>query len=291
MKLNFSLVRNFLKNKKFVLKTKPSPELNHTDVKRLSFRLDKTGEPIRLGGGFHDVYLGNLIFKNGVRKRVTIKRFNKGIDILKLDDVTARKYQKVINALRQIELEHDAAFPKRQLGKSKMLPKMGMVKMDLENGPEWVLVSQAFVKGNASKFENKTVDYKANPSEFTWILLKLGEKGFINSKQISMVADVFSHHQESSFIPLDIDFAQTIDVSHRKTKTEVTSDILSGLREHIFQLELAKNKDLKIDNLPAPVRYKMNKEYNKLFRYLVKHEMHKELRQLLIESREKYLIK
>jgi len=43
--------------------------------------------------------------------------------------------------------------------------------------------------------------------------------------------------------------------------------------------------------LPAPVRYKMNKEYNKLFRYLVKHEMHKELRQLLIESREKYLIK
>jgi len=290
MRLNSSLVRNFFKNKKFVFKTKLNPEFNHTDVKRLSFRLDKIGEPIRLGGGFHDVYLGNLIFKNGVRKRVTIKRFNKGIDILKLDDITARKYQKVINALRQIELEHDDAFPKRQLGKSKMLPKMGMVKMDLENGPEWVLVSQAFVKRNASKFENKTVDYNANHSEFTWILLKLGEKGFINSKQISMVADIFFHHQESSFIPLDIDFAQTIDVSHRKTKTEVTSDILLGLREHLFQLELAKNKDLKIDNLPAPVRYKMNKEYNKLFRYLVKHEMHKELRQLLIESREKYLL-
>jgi len=291
MKLNFAHVRNVFRNIRFVLKKKQSTEFNHTDVRRLSFRLNDKGEPIHIGGGFHDVYLGNLIFKNGVRKRVTIKRFNKGIEILKLDDVTAKKYQRVINALRQIELEHDEAFPKRQLGKSKMLPKMGMVKMDLENGSEWVLVSQAFVKGTVSKFENKTVDYKANHSEFTWILLKLGEKGFINSKQISMVADVFSHHQESSFIPLDIDFAQTIDISHRKTKTEVTNDILLGLREHLFQLELAKNKNLKIENLPEPTRYKMNKEYNKLFRYLLKHKMHKELRQLLIENREKYLIK
>jgi len=263
--------------------SKLSLEHRNTNVRRLSFRLDENNERVRIGGGFHDIYLGNLVFKDGSRKKVTIKRFNKGIEILKLDDKTAKKYQHVIDTLRKIELEHDSAFPNRQIGKSRMIPKMGMVKMELENGPEWVLVSQAFVKGGISKFAteftNKTVDYNANLSEFTWILLKLGEKGFINSKQISMVTDVFAHHNEGGFIPIDIDFATVIDISHRKTKEEVANDILSGIKEHIYQI---KSKDTP-ENL--------NREYSRVFQALLKHKMHPELKQLLLDYRNKYLIK
>lgn len=277
MKPIFKKIPSLFKSKKMVLAPKITGEFTRTDVRRVSLRLDKDNKPIHLGGGFHDVYLGNLIFNNGSRKRVTIKRFNKGIELLKIDDATARKYQKVINALRQIELEHDATFVKRKLGKAKMLPKMGMIKADFGNGPEWVLVSQAFVTGNKSKFENATVRYNANPSEFTWLLLRLGEKGFINSKQISMVTDVFAHHRESSFIPMDIDFATIIDVSHRKTKPEVAHDILSGLKEHI---NLTAKSDSKIKN----------NEYIKLFNELLKHKMHPELKELLLENKEKYLI-
>ncbi len=274
----FRSIKSLFKKKNILFKIKPHTELKHTDVRRLSLRLNEKGEPVRLGGGFHDVYLGNLIFKNGVRKRVIIKRFYKGL--LKLDDVTARKYQKVINGLRQIELEHDVAFPNRQIGKARMLPKMGMVKTDLGNGPEWVLVSQAFVKGTAPKFGNtKTVDYNANPSEFTWILLKLGEKGFINSEQISTVTDIFSHHKESSFIPMDIDLAMVIDTSLRKTKSEIANDILLGLKNHIYLIK------------PKESPPNLNKEYNRLFRALLKHEMHSELKQLLLDNRQKYLIK
>lgn len=268
---------NKVVGKKYVFKPRLGSEFTRKDVKKLSFRLDKDNKPIHLGGGFHDVYLGNLVFNNGARKRVTIKRFNKGIEQLKIDDATARKYQKVINALRLVELEHDANFPKRQLGKAKMLPKMGMVKADLGSGPEWVLVSQAFVKGNKSKFENVTVKYKSNPAEFTWLLLRLGEKGFINSKQISMVTDVFAHHLESSFVPIDIDFATVIDVSHRKTKSEIANDILSGLKEHIDLINHTEKPDHK------------KKEFIKLFNELMKHNMHPDLRKLLLENKDKYL--
>ena len=273
----FKFVNRWLGKKTVSLKPRLGSEFTRKDVRRVSLRLDKENKPIRLGGGFHDVYLGNLVFNNGVRKRVTIKRFNKGIEQLKIDDVTARKYQKVINALRLVELEHDATFPKRQLGKAKMLPKMGMVKADLGSGPEWVLVSQAFVKGNKSKFENVTVKYKSNPKEFTWLLLRLGEKGFINSKHMSMVTDVFSHHLESSFIPLDIDFANVIDVNRRKTKPEVANDILSGLKEHINLTKATEKPNFK------------NKEYLKLFNELIKHEMHPDLKKLLLENKEKFL--
>lgn len=264
--------------KKSSIKPKIITELNHTDVRRVSIRLDKDNKPIHLGGGLHDVYLGNLIFKNGVRKRIIIKRFYKGL--LKLDDDSARKYQKVINTLRQIELEHDVRFPKRQIGKARLLPKMGMVKTDLGSGPEWVLVSQAFVKDGVPKFINtKTVDYNANPSEFTWILLKIGEKGFINSELISTVTEIFSHHQESSFIPMDMDLAMVVDTSHKKTKQEIANDILLGLKNHLSIIK------------PEEPNQNLNKEYNKLFKALLKHQMHAELRQLLLENRQKYLIK
>lgn len=249
---------------------------NSSFISELKFSKDAKGKPLKIGEGLHEQFLGTIIFKDGSKKRVAIKRFN---ELLKLDDFSAKKYQHVIDALRQIELEHDVVFPNRQIGKAKMIPKMAMVKIQ-EKGkdPEWVLVSQAFVKNGKSKLKpnNDVIINKLNISEYTWGLLKLGESGFMKESSLGLVADLFAHHKSGSLIPIDMDFAQLIDFKKRDRNTRA-NDILRALSQQAQSI--SKNKD------------NINSVYKTLVIELLKHKMDPKVKDLLISYRKKYLIK
>lgn len=252
-------------------------------ISELKIRKDKdTGKPIKLGGGaFGEIFLGDVIFKDGSTQRSAIKRFTPILEELKMTDHDARKYQLFIDILRQIELEHDSVFPNRQIGKAKMIPKTGMVKIQ-EQGkdPEWVIVSQAFVKGGKSKFkENNEVNHtQFNMSEYTWSILKLGEKGFIKESSLGFLADLFTEHRDGSLIPMDLDFAKTLDFKKRGRSTRA-NDILNALAHHA---DTQFKKDVN----------KRNAYYKELVLSLLKHKMEDlKLKDLLIFHRKKYLIK
>ncbi|HOZ35388.1 MAG TPA: hypothetical protein PLK55_00175 [archaeon] len=253
-----------------------SSNFNSSFISELKFSKDAKGKPLKIGEGLHEQFLGTIIFKDGSKKRVAIKRFN---ELLKLDDFSAKKYQHVIDALRQIELEHDVVFPNRQIGKAKMIPKMAMVKIQ-EKGkdPEWVLVSQAFVKNGKSKLKpnNDVIINKLNISEYTWGLLKLGESGFMKESSLGLVADLFAHHKSGSLIPIDMDFAQLIDFKKRDRNTRA-NDILRALSQQAQSI--SKNKD------------NINSVYKTLVIELLKHKMDPKVKDLLISYRKKYLIK
>lgn len=253
-----------------------SSNFNSSFISELKFSKDAKGKPLKIGEGLHEQFLGTIIFKDGSKKRVAIKRFN---ELLKLDDFSAKKYQHVIDVLRQIELEHDVVFPNRQIGKAKMIPKMAMVKIQ-EKGkdPEWVLVSQAFVKNGKSKLKpnNDVIINKLNISEYTWGLLKLGESGFMKESSLGLVADLFAHHKSGSLIPIDMDFAQLIDFKKRDRNTRA-NDILRALSQQAQSI--SKNKD------------NINSVYKTLVIELLKHKMDPKVKDLLISYRKKYLIK
>src|SRR3989344_5674142 len=89
------------------------------EVRRLLFSKSR-GKLIRIGGRHRgDIYIGRVVFEDGKRHRVAIKRFK-----IPLNDDRARRYQKVINELKEVGVR---------------LPKMAMIKT---NEGEWVQVSQ-----------------------------------------------------------------------------------------------------------------------------------------------------
>jgi len=270
------VVRHRVTNEKFDPSHFPSSFISELKVSK-----DKTGNPVKLGEGIYgEIFLGQVKFKNGSKKRVAIKRFTPIFEELKMTDHDARKYQQFIDILRKIELEHDVAFPNRQIGKAKMIPKMAMVKIQ-EKGkePEWVVVSQAFVKEGKSKFkENNDVNHtQFNMSEYTWNILKLGEQGFIKEGSLGFLADLFTEHRDGSLIPMDMDFAKTLDFKKR-SKIACANDILNALAHH------------------AESRYgtdtqNRNKYYVELVLNLLKHKMDLKFKDQLIIQRKKYLKK
>lgn len=270
------LIRHRVTNEKFDASHFPSSFISELRISK-----DKSGKPIKIGEGYYgEILLGSVFFKDGSKKRVAIKRFTPIFEELKMTDHDARKYQYFIDTLRQIELEHDSVFPNRQIGKAKMIPKMAMVKIqETGKNSEWVIVSQAFVKGGKSKFtENNdvTID-KFNTSEYTWNILKLGEKGFIKESSLGFLADLFTQHKDGSLIPLDMDFAQTLDFKKRDRNT-CSNDILNALAH---QADNQFKKDIN----------KRNAYYKELFLTLLKHKMDPKLKDLLILHRKKYLLK
>lgn len=270
------LIRHRVTTEKFDASHFPSSFISELKISK-----DKTGKPTKLGGGIYgEIYLGQVKFKDGSKKRVAIKRFTPIFEELKMTDSDARKYQYFIDTLRKIELEHDAAFPNRQIGKAKMIPKMAMVKIqEKDKSPEWVIVSQAFVKGGKSKFtENNVVTIdKFNNSEYTWNILKLGEQGFIKESSLGFLADLFTQHRDGSLIPMDLDFARTLDFKRRDRDTRA-KDILNALAH---QADNQFKKDIN----------KRNAYYKELFLTLLKHKMDPKLKDLLILHRKKYLLK
>ncbi|MFA5745246.1 MAG: hypothetical protein WCX82_01645 [archaeon] len=270
------LIRHRVTNEKFDASHFPS-----SFISELKIRKDNSGQPIKLGGGyFGEILLGDVIFKNGSKQRVAIKKFIPYDKKLIITDSDAMKYQYFIDRLRKIELEHDSVFPNRQIGKAKMIPKTAMVKIqEGERDPEWVIVSQAFVKDGKSKFKENndvTID-KFNSSEYTWTILKLGDAGFITETSLNFLSDLFTQHKDGSLLPMDLDFARTIDFKKRDRDTRA-NDILNALALHVDYV-YKKDKD------------KRNAQYIKLVLELLKHKMDLKLKDLLIQHRKKYLIK
>jgi hypothetical protein len=269
------IIRHRVTNEKFDTSHFPSSFISEIKISK-----DKTGRPITLGeGAYGRIFLGQVKFKNGSKKRVAIKRFTPILEELKMTDHDARKYQQFIDILRQIELEHDDTFPNRQIGKAKMIPKTAMVKIQ-ENGkdPEWIVVSQAFVKDGKSKFNpNNEVTYDSfNISEYTWSILKLGDAGFITPTSINLLSDLFTQHRDGSLLPMDLDFARTIDFKKRDRLTRA-NDILNALSHHAKQ-------EYKFQD-------QINARYKELVLTLLKHKMDPKLRDLLIAQRKNYIIK
>lgn len=128
-----------------------------SDVKKLTFSENRTGELIRIGGMyFGNVYVGRVRFNDGTVHRVAIKKFKDP-----LTDSAAKKYQLVIHRLR-----------KAGIG----LPKMGMVKLH----GNWVMVSQLFgsVKRGSKFSEKSMIKTQKERIEAIKILTKVANAGF-----------------------------------------------------------------------------------------------------------------
>lgn len=269
------VVRHRVTNEKFDASNFPSSFISELKISK-----DKSGKPILLGKGtYGEIFLGQVKFKNGSNKRVAIKRFTPEFEQLKITDQDAKKYQLFIDTLRKIELEHDIAFPNRQIGKAKMIPKTAMVKIqEKDRDPEWVIVSQAFVKEGKSKFNpnNEVTHDIFNMSEYTWATLKLGDAGFITPTSINFLSDLFTQHKDGSLLPMDLDFARTIDFKRRDRPTRA-KDILNALAYHARQ-------EYKFQD-------QINARYKELVLSLLKHKMDPKLKELLIIHRKDYLVK
>ncbi|MFA5745245.1 MAG: hypothetical protein WCX82_01650 [archaeon] len=193
-------------NKRFVPVKQPivSSEkgIFHSDEIK-SLELKKIKVPQIGCGDYGIVYSGKVVFKNGSKQRIAIKKFHQ-----KLSDDAAKRYQDVIDDLRTINMEYDKAFPKRQLGKAKLFPKAAMIKTNIFGESEWVMVSQLFYSNNYQKVSiNGSFDinsYKnfiknSNKKEYCWIFSKLIEKGYYYAPDLLVAI-------KNGLLPIDLDF-------------------------------------------------------------------------------------
>lgn len=208
----------------------------HTSNQIKSFKLakDKKGELKILGAGvFGTVYLGKVVFQDGLEtsiKTVAIKRFNKES---KITDAAALNYQKVIDGLREISLMPDKDYPNRS-ARAKSFPKAAMVKINFDGSPEWVMVSQAFYsKKKGSKLKHG-LDHKSvfkimtNPKildkylkKFCWVRLKVGEK-------FGFAGDVVTSLNKVNTLAIDLD---CIAHGQKITTSEKATDLVLSLSE------------------------------------------------------------
>lgn len=203
-------------------------------IKSFKLATDKKGKLKILGAGvFGTVYLGKVVFQDGLKtsvKTVAIKRFEAHAEI---NDQKARIYQNVIDGLREISLMPDKDYPNRS-ARAKLFPKAAMVKINFDGAPEWVMVSQAFYsKKKGSKLKHG-LDYKnvlkilSNPEvlnkyikEFCWVRLKIAEK-------FGFAGDVVTSLNKVNTLAIDLD---CIAHGQKITTREKANDLVFSLNE------------------------------------------------------------
>jgi len=169
------------------------------EVKRITFSKKKK-ELVSIGkGGSANVYVGRVHFNNGIIKRVAIRKFKEPIS-----DELANKYKKVIEDLKDINLEFDYDFPDRNLELARLFPKMELLKIKTQENPngEWIHVTQLFGgTKRGSKFqENNFIRLnKKNIEEMSWICTTVAEKGYYPGHLF------MSLKNKQGVIPIDID--------------------------------------------------------------------------------------
>ena len=178
----------------------PSNNYSENLVRSLKFR-EVNGKKFILGEGkIGKVYLGDVRFQDGSKKRVAIKvlKFSKEYGYTEI----IRRYKEIISELKNLKI------PKGLLGNDKVipvLPKCELIK--LENG-DFVFVSQAFTNEKKGKQETKFVRKSEIPvfQDLNYNKQILYTGAIVTSKGYVMTNDVFMRFKgRKDFILLDLD--------------------------------------------------------------------------------------
>lgn len=119
-------------------------------------------------------YLGKAVFKNNLRKKISIKQFN---DII--TDSQVKKYIKIIRDLQNIKKKFNNKFYKNKY-LNKHFPNISFIKMPTQRSPngEWVAISTSY-KLSRYKIDSKIIEeFKKNKDKVMYLLVNLIENNF-----------------------------------------------------------------------------------------------------------------